>query len=125
MPGFATISKNAKIGASPCFPTSSRMHTPNTAIGTFFVATTPFGTPSIVPRFLTAIPVLPASMVRPAADPPQPRAGAVLTGLDALVRQNFALLAGRTIGLITNQTGLDATGRRTIDLLAAAPNLRL
>jgi len=61
----------------------------------------------------------------PAADAPLPTMGQVQTGIDVLLRQNFAPLAGQTIGLITNQTGIDATGRRTIDLLAAAPNVRL
>jgi uncharacterized protein YbbC (DUF1343 family) len=49
----------------------------------------------------------------------------VQTGLDVLARQNFAPLAGYSIGLITNQTGIDARGRRNIDLLAAAPGVRL
>jgi len=61
----------------------------------------------------------------PAADAPLPTLGQVQTGIDVLLRQNFAPLAGQTVGLITNQTGIDATGRRTIDLLAAAPNVRL
>jgi uncharacterized protein YbbC (DUF1343 family) len=61
----------------------------------------------------------------PAADWPAPSAGPVLTGLDALVRQNFSLLAGKAIGLITNQTGVDMARHRTIDLFASAPNLRL
>jgi len=61
----------------------------------------------------------------PAADVPPPTGGQVQTGIDVLVRQNFGLLAGRTVGVITNQTGLDATGRRTIDLLATAPGVRL
>lgn len=49
----------------------------------------------------------------------------VLTGIDALEAQGFAPLAGRRIGLLTNQTGRDAAGRRTIDLLAAAPGVHL
>ena len=49
----------------------------------------------------------------------------MLTGLDRLVAQNFAPLAGQTVGLVTNQTGVDARGRRAIDLLAAAPRVRL
>jgi uncharacterized protein YbbC (DUF1343 family)/CubicO group peptidase (beta-lactamase class C family) len=66
----------------------------------------------------------------PAADGPAetavaPPLGAVRTGLDVLVRQGFAPLAGHSIGLVTNQTGRDASGRRTVDLLAAAPNARL
>jgi uncharacterized protein YbbC (DUF1343 family)/CubicO group peptidase (beta-lactamase class C family) len=64
------------------------------------------------------------------AEPPQPpvepsHRGPVRTGLDVLVRQNFAPLAGQAVGLVTNQTGRDASGRRTIDLLAAAPDVRL
>ena len=66
----------------------------------------------------------------PAADgPADPRVVApaepVRTGLDVLARQNFALLAGYSIGLVTNQTGRDGRGRRAVDLLAAAPGVRL
>lgn len=49
----------------------------------------------------------------------------VRTGLDVLAAQNFAALAGYSVGLVTNQTGVDAAGRRSIDLLAAAPNVKL
>ena len=38
--------------------------------------------------------------------------GRTLTGLDRLVAENFARLAGRSVGLVTNQTGIDARGRR-------------
>ena len=48
-----------------------------------------------------------------------------LTGIDVLCNDRFALLAGRSVGLITNHTGLDSTGRRTIDLLYNAPGVRL
>jgi uncharacterized protein YbbC (DUF1343 family)/CubicO group peptidase (beta-lactamase class C family) len=54
--------------------------------------------------------------------PPAPR---VRSGLDVLVERNFAILAGQTVGLVTNQTGVDGYGRRAIDLLAAAPNVKL
>ena len=30
-----------------------------------------------------------------------------------------------TIGLLTNNTGIDAQGKRTIDVLAAAPGVKL
>jgi uncharacterized protein YbbC (DUF1343 family)/CubicO group peptidase (beta-lactamase class C family) len=53
------------------------------------------------------------------------RNGKVLTGVDVLEAENFAPLAGRRVGLITNATGVDATGRRTIDLLARAPGVKL
>jgi uncharacterized protein YbbC (DUF1343 family) len=42
---------------------------------------------------------------------------AVLNGIDVLRERNFDLLAGKRIGLITNQTGLAADGTPTIDLL--------
>ena len=56
----------------------------------------------------------------------QDRNGAVTTGIDVLEQDNFAPLAalaarhGGTLrlGLLTNQTGLDAQGRTTIDILA-------
>jgi uncharacterized protein YbbC (DUF1343 family)/CubicO group peptidase (beta-lactamase class C family) len=78
-----------------------------------------------------------ADATAPASDsevelPPRPRSSLVMpparpvrSGLDVLVAQNFAPLAGYTVGLVTNQTGIDAAGRRTIDLLAAAPNVKL
>ena len=43
-----------------------------------------------------------------------------LTGLDVLARQNFAPLKGKSIGLITNHTGLSKEGKRNIDLMLAA-----
>jgi uncharacterized protein YbbC (DUF1343 family)/CubicO group peptidase (beta-lactamase class C family) len=49
----------------------------------------------------------------------------VSTGLDVLVQQDFAMFAGQAIGLITNHTGVDARGRRAIDLIAEAPGVRL
>ena len=61
----------------------------------------------------------------PAADVPVRPEGPVLTGLDRLVAADFAPLAGRTVGLITNQTGVDGRGRRGVDLLAAAPQLKV
>ena len=48
-----------------------------------------------------------------------------LTGIDILVRDQFTALSGRKVGLITNQTGRDRDGDRTIDLLAGAKNLQL
>ncbi len=48
------------------------------------------------------------------------KAQSTFTGLDVLARQNFAPLAGKRVGLITNQTGLDRQGRRNIDLMRAA-----
>ena len=57
------------------------------------------------------------------------RNGAVKTGIDVLEAHSFDVLqlAGRKkrIGLLTNQTGIDASGRRTIDMLAQAPGVSL
>jgi uncharacterized protein YbbC (DUF1343 family) len=49
----------------------------------------------------------------------------VLTGVDVLAAEGFARLSGLRVGLITNQTGRAASGRRTIDLLSSAPGFRL
>jgi uncharacterized protein YbbC (DUF1343 family) len=49
----------------------------------------------------------------------------VKTGIDVLEEQNFAPLKGLHIGLITNQTGVDSLGRRTIDVLAHAEGVKL
>jgi uncharacterized protein YbbC (DUF1343 family) len=43
--------------------------------------------------------------------------GKVLNGIDILRRSNYAPLAGKKIGLITNQTGRAVDGASTIDLL--------
>lgn len=57
------------------------------------------------------------------------RNGHVLTGIDVLEQDNFASLkrdkAQMTIGLLTNNTGVDGQGRRTIDVLANAPGVKL
>ena len=59
------------------------------------------------------------------------RNGIVKTGIDVLEETNFAALhpkkggAPRSIGLVTNQTGVDAEGKRTIDILASVPGLSL
>ncbi len=57
------------------------------------------------------------------------RNGSVKTGIDVLEEHAFDLLqvAGRKnrIGLVTNQTGVGADGRRTIDVLAQAPGVSL
>jgi uncharacterized protein YbbC (DUF1343 family) len=56
----------------------------------------------------------------------EPVAGArTETGMDVLEAQHFAALRGKHVGLITNQTGVDALGRRTIDVLAQAEGVKL
>jgi uncharacterized protein YbbC (DUF1343 family)/CubicO group peptidase (beta-lactamase class C family) len=49
----------------------------------------------------------------------------VLTGIDVLERDGFKQLEGRKVGLITNHTGRDRSGRSTIEVLAEAKNLKL
>ena len=59
------------------------------------------------------------------------RNGTVKTGIDVLEETKFAALhparsgAPRSIGLLTNQTGVDSEGRRTIDVLASVPGILL
>ncbi len=59
------------------------------------------------------------------------RNGTVKTGIDVLEETKFAALhparggAPRSIGLLTNQTGVDSAGRRTIDVLASVPGISL
>lgn len=49
----------------------------------------------------------------------------VRTGIDVLASENYASLAGMRVGLITNHSGLDSTGRRTFDLLRNAPDVKV
>ena len=49
----------------------------------------------------------------------------VLTGIDVLRRDDFAILQGKRVGLITNHTGLDAEGNSTPMLLKNAPGVEL
>jgi uncharacterized protein YbbC (DUF1343 family) len=51
--------------------------------------------------------------------------GRVQTGIDVLVSEKFIPLVGLRVGLITNHSGLDSAGRRTIDLLHQAPEVKL
>ena len=52
-------------------------------------------------------------------------AGAVELGIDHLESRQFEPLKGKRVGLITNQTGVNAAGRRTREILAKAPGVRL
>jgi len=57
------------------------------------------------------------------------RNGSVQTGIDVLEAHNFdpirAATGKKKIGVLTNQTGIDLQGRRTIDVLAQAPGISL
>ena len=48
-----------------------------------------------------------------------------LNGIDVLARDNFSILKGKRVGLITNQTGKDQNGNSIIDLLFKAPDVKL
>jgi len=49
----------------------------------------------------------------------------VLTGIDVLESENFARLADKRVGLITNHTGANRLGKSDIDLFLNAPGVRL
>lgn len=51
--------------------------------------------------------------------------GNVLNGIDVLQRDGFSTLKGHTVGLITNQTGLNREGVSTIRLLHEADGVQL
>lgn len=53
------------------------------------------------------------------------RNGNVETGIDVLEAERFTPLQGKHVGLITNASGRSIDGRRTIDLLAHAPGVKL
>ena len=62
------------------------------------------------------------------------RNGSVKTGINVLEEHNFDMLQNhdaqvpgrkKKIGILTNQTGVDSLGRRTIDVLAQAPGVSL
>lgn len=49
----------------------------------------------------------------------------VLPGIDVLKAEQFAILKGKSVGLVTNHTGKDRDGHSTIDLLAKADGVKL
>jgi uncharacterized protein YbbC (DUF1343 family) len=49
----------------------------------------------------------------------------VKTGIDVLIAQDFAPLAGKRVGLVTNHSGLTYDGQRTIDVLAKSGKVKL
>ena len=51
--------------------------------------------------------------------------GRVMTGIEVLEADGFKLLAGKRVGLITNQTGVTHDLRTTIDVLHEAPEVEL
>lgn len=49
----------------------------------------------------------------------------VLSGLDVLQKEGFAVLQDKAVGVITNHTGKDGAGRGIVEILAKAPGVRL
>jgi len=49
----------------------------------------------------------------------------IKTGIEVLKEQNFKILEGKRVGLITNPTGLDNDLKSTIDILNEAKNVKL
>ncbi len=67
----------------------------------------------------------PVSMSLPRFSAPQQAVQQTKTGIDVLAEQKYAPLRGKHVGVVTNQTGVDSQGRRTIDLLAHADGVKL
>lgn len=57
--------------------------------------------------------------------PPQVRAQKVLLGIDVLQRDNFSILTGKNVGLITNHTGVNSKLDLTLDLFKKSKNFKL
>lgn len=49
----------------------------------------------------------------------------VMTGIEVLADDDYDLLAGKRVGLVTNPTGVDSNLRSTVDHLAHAKNVKL
>ena len=49
----------------------------------------------------------------------------IKTGIEVLKSQNFKILEGKRVGLITNPTGIDNNLTSTVDILNNAPNVNL
>ncbi|MGN1211968.1 MAG: exo-beta-N-acetylmuramidase NamZ domain-containing protein [Candidatus Cryptobacteroides sp.] len=53
------------------------------------------------------------------------KAERVIPGIEVLEKQNFAILKGKKVGLVTNPSGVDRNLRSTIDILNGAPEVEL
>ncbi|HEX3073601.1 MAG TPA: exo-beta-N-acetylmuramidase NamZ domain-containing protein [Ignavibacteriales bacterium] len=49
----------------------------------------------------------------------------VLPGIETLKKDNFKILEGKRVGLITNPTGMDVNLKSTVDVLFEAKNVNL
>jgi uncharacterized protein YbbC (DUF1343 family) len=70
------------------------------------------------PRLLLLLPALTAASMLWA----EPR---VKTGLDVLIDRDFAPIAGKRVGVITNHTGLTSDGRHIVDVLSRSSKVKL
>ena len=59
------------------------------------------------------------------ATPAPARNERVLLGIDVLAAEHFSILQGKRVGLLTHPPGVNAAGVSTIDVLRAAPGVRL
>ena len=66
-----------------------------------------------------------AASIRDCAAAVPAKARTVRTGIDVLEQNGFASLRGKTVGLITNHTGIDRAGTSTAQLLLEAPDVHL
>ncbi len=80
-----------------------------------------------VPILFLLAPLMRAHLRQQYAPPiaPAAKSAVVLTGLENLMRHDFAPLRGKRVGLITNPTGVDSHLRTTIDILAHAGGVKL
>src|SRR5687767_13565896 len=74
---------------------------------------------------VTFVDVGSSSFILSAQEEPVPAGPAVLNGIDVLQKQNIEPLKDRRIGLVTNHTKINRGRKATIDLLRAAPNVKL
>lgn len=81
----------------------------------------PDGTGDVGPLRSKVATVAAAALSNMASSPHAP----VLNGIDVLVRDGFAPLRGKRIGLVTNHTGRARDGQATIDLLYQAKDVKL
>lgn len=65
------------------------------------------------------------SPAAPAQSMPSTPSGHTVTGIDEYEAMNSELFAGKRVGLITNQTGVDSEGRRTMDIISHPGEMKL
>jgi len=56
---------------------------------------------------------------------PSPASAQVRPGIEVLLTDSAHLIAGKRLGLLSNNTGVDRLGRRDVDVLRTAPGVRL